>query len=109
MIFFDLESGLTDQTIHDTLDGVPVTLRIIWNERFKYWTMSIYDRQQAAIITGVKLVRDYPLISRFNLSQLAGDFIFYRVSGPDDEASFDSLGVDYELVYLSEVEINVIR
>lgn len=109
MIFFDLEGGLTDQTIHETLDGVPVTIRIIWNERFKYWTMNLYDRQLEAIITGVKLVRDYPLISRFNLSQLAGDFIFYRVSGEDDEAAFDSLGGAFELVYLSEVEINAIR
>ena len=108
MIFFELERGQTDQTIHETLDGVPVTLRIIWNERFQYWTMSLYDRQQAPIITGVKMVRDYKLISRYSLNALAGDFIFYRLSGSKDEADVDSVGNDYELVYLSKVESDVI-
>lgn len=108
MIFFELEPGLTDQTIHETLDGVPVTLRFIWNERFQYWTMSIYDRQQAPIIIGIKLVRDYKLIGRYNLSELAGDFVFYRISGGSEEATADSLGNDFELVYLSKEEADVI-
>lgn len=108
MIFFELESGQTDQTVHETLDGVPVTLRILWNERFQYWTMNLYDRQLNAIISGVKLVRDYKLIGRFNLSALAGDFVFYRISGNKDEADVNSIGNDYQLVYLSEVEANAI-
>lgn len=108
MIFFELEQGQTDQTIHETLDGVPVTIRVLWNERFKYWSMNLSDRQQAPIISGVKLVRDYKLIGRFNLSALAGDFIFYRISGSKDEADVNSIGYDYQLVYLSEEEANAI-
>lgn len=108
MIFIELENGLTDQTIHETLDGVPVTLRFVWNERFQYWTMSIYDRQQDPIIIGIKLVRDYKLIGRYSLSELAGDFIFYRTSGNSDEATVNSLGNDFELVYLSKGEADVI-
>lgn len=108
MIFFELEQGQTDQTIHEVLDGVPVTLRIIWNERFKYWSMNIYNRQQALIIAGVKLVTNYKLIGRFNLSELAGDFVWIRISGDKTEADVNSIGNDYQLVYLSEVEANVI-
>lgn len=108
MIFFEMEQGQTDQTIHETLDGVPVTVRLIWNERFGYWTMNLYDRQQTIIIAGVKLVRDYKLIGRYNLAALAGDFIFYRISGEKEEADVNSVGFDFQLVYLSEVEANVI-
>jgi len=108
MIFFDLEQGQTDQTIHETLDGVPVTLRFLWNERFQYWSMSIFDRQQDPIITGVKLVRDYKLIGNLNLAKLAGDFIFYRTSGYKEEADVNSIGFDFELVYLTKEEADVI-
>lgn len=108
MIFFELEQGQTDQTIHETLDGLPVTIRVIWNERFGYWTMNLYDRQQNIIIAGVKLVRDYKLIGRYNLAALAGDFIFYRINGDKEEADVNSVGLDFQLVYLSEVEANVI-
>lgn len=108
MIFFELEQGQTDQVVHEVLDGVPVTLRIIWNERFKYWSMNIYNRQQELIIAGVKLVVDYKLIGRFNLSELSGDFVFVRTSGDKLEADVNSIGYDFQLVYLSEVEANVI-
>lgn len=109
MIFFNLEPGLTEQTVHETLDGVPVTLRILWNERFQFWALNLYDRQLEPIITGVRMSRDYPLIGRFNLDALAGDFLFYRLNGSKDEADFDSIGGDYELAYLTQEEMNVIQ
>lgn len=109
MIYFSFQPGLPDQTLHATLDGQPVTIRLLWNERFKHWTMNLSDRQGAPIIAGVRLTRDYPLISRFNLSSLAGDFIFYRLSGSKVSADFDSIGYDYDLVYLSKDELDVIQ
>lgn len=109
MIYFNLENGTTDQVIHDSLDGVPVTLRIVWNERFSHWTMGVFDRQLDPIITGIRLTRGYPLLSGFNLDSVAGDFIFYRINGSKEDADIDSLGNDFDLVYLTEDEMNVIQ
>lgn len=109
MIIFQLEQGITDQTIHDTIDGTPVTLRFLWNERFKYWTVSIYDRQQEAISLGIKMVRSYPLISRLNLDSIEGEFYFFRQNGSKEEADIDSLGGDFTFVYLTSEENGIIQ
>lgn len=107
MIFFEFETDQTDQKIHETIEGVPVTVRILWNERFKYWTMTVYNRQQEAIISGVKLVRDYPLTSVFRLDEYSGDFVFIRTNGDKDEATVESIGRDFQLVYLTRAELDV--
>lgn len=109
MIYFDLEPGLTEQTIHEALEGVTVTLKIRWNERFGYWTMNIYDRQQESIINGIKLSRGVLLLDPYNIDALAGDFAFVRTSGEKEEADFSSIGGDFSLVYLTGDEVNVIQ
>lgn len=109
MIIFELESGLTDQTIHDSIDGVPVTLRFMWNERFKYWTFNLYDRQQDPIAIGIKMVRSYPLISRLNLDSIEGEFYFFRQNGAKEEADIDSIGGDFTFVYLTREENEIIQ
>lgn len=109
MIIFDLQPDLTEQTIHDVLDGVSVTLKVRWNERFGYWTMNIYDRQQSIIISGIKLSRGVMLIDPYNVDSLAGDFIFIRDSGEKEEADFSSLGRDFTLIYLTGAEVNAIQ
>lgn len=89
-------------------DDFPVTLRAKWNERFGFWSLGIYDRDRNPILTGIKLVQDFPLISQCNLSQFTGELIFLRMSGTKDRPDFSSLGGDHVLVYLSKEELDAL-
>lgn len=101
-------SGFPDQTLTTVLDDFPATLRVKWNERFSFWSLGIYDRDRNPILTGIKLVQNYPLIGRYNLSQFSGEMIFLRMSGAKDRPDFESIGGDHVLVYLTEGEFNAI-
>ena len=100
--------GYPDQTMTTVFDDFPVTLRAKWNERFGFWSLGIYDRDRNPILTGIKLVQNYPLVGKYNLSQFGGELIFIRMSGTKDRPDFDSLGGDHVLVYLAEEELNAL-
>jgi hypothetical protein len=48
-----------------TLDDVPYRFRFIWNTRFEFWSMSIFDREFTPIVQGIKVVLGYELISLY--------------------------------------------
>lgn len=101
--------GEPDQTIQEVLNGVPVTLRFKWNTRFKFWSLSIYSRDGDPIFTGVKLVRDFPLLERLRLRELDGDFVLARIYGDWDYPRFDSLPEEMAIVWLNGDEIEAVR
>lgn len=106
MISLNFIQGYTDQTLQAVFDATPVSLRARWNERFGFWSLGIYDRESVPIITGVKLIQDFPLLKRFNLDQFTGDLYFIRINGTKVRPDIESLGGDHILVYASEDEIN---
>lgn len=97
--------GAADQTISEVLNGVPVTLRFKWNTRFSFWSVSIYDRQNALIIAGLKLVRDFSLLSALQLETLNGDFIVAKLYGDWDYPRFDSLPSEFILAWLDPEDV----
>lgn len=96
-----LIAGQADQRLDVTLDGETFSLRVIWNELHGYWSMNIYQRNRELIISGVKLVKNIPLIARYNLKSPPGDFIFYDNNSGKERPDFDSLGNDHLLLYRS--------
>lgn len=97
--FITLSPGQTDQTADITIANQPFTIRVLWNTRFEYFSLTISDRSGAAILTNVKMVATYPLVKRFKLFTFAGDFYFLSASNSGLRPTFDDLGSDYNLYY----------
>lgn len=102
----DLVPEFPDQKINVVLDDFSATLRIQWNERYGFWTLSIYTRDQQPVIEGVKMVRDFPLLQGLHLQQFTGDFVFLRINGGKDRPDIMSPGDDFQLLYVSRDELN---
>ena len=74
-----LLSDTTDQTVDVVLSDEPYTLRVLWNEKFQYFALSVLERSGTIIIENIKMVPNYPLIGRFKDTRLpVGDFFFYN-------------------------------
>jgi len=96
-----LLSDTTDQLVDVVLSDNPYTLRILWNERYGYFSLSIYARDGAVILENIKMVKNYPLIGRFKNTLLPiGDLYFIDNKNKNSRALYESIGTgDYSLVY----------
>ncbi|SEQ64648.1 hypothetical protein SAMN05216522_10519 [Rosenbergiella nectarea] len=108
MITIGLQSGLADQTSELAIGSETMTLRVKWNQRFNFWSLSLYDRESSIIIGGIRMVRDAPLLQNLRVPNIDGEFIFIRQFGDKAEADFNSLGNDFVLVYITREEINAV-
>lgn len=92
-----LSSDTTDQTIDVVLSGEPYTLRILWNELFGYFSLSVLERAGDVIVENIKMVPNYPLIGRFKDIRLpVGDLYFYneQAIASGIRPSYFSIGTD---------------
>lgn len=48
-----------------TLSGVTYILDFNWNSRGNFWSLSVYDRDQIPIVTGIRLIAYYELIKQY--------------------------------------------
>lgn len=96
-----LLADTTDQLIDVTLSDNPYTLRVLWNERAGYFSLSIFERAGAVILENVKMVKDYPLIGRFKDTRLPiGELYFFDQRSQTPRPLYTSIGTgDYALVY----------
>lgn len=97
-----LIAGLPDQQLDITLEGEPLSLQVIWNERFGYWSLSVYRRTGEAIIVGVKMVKDFPLLQQTKPHSPPGEFIFFDNASGKSRPDFYSVGGDHQLIYISK-------
>lgn len=94
-----LIAGSADQTLDVTIADVPYTLRVLWNERFGYWSLSISYRDGEAILTNIKMVNNFPLVGRFQRLNMAGDLYFVHRAGKTHRPTYDDAGGEYGLFY----------
>lgn len=95
-----LQQGVTDQTLSVELGGNPYKLRVLWNERYQYHALSIGTLADELILENVKMVRDYPLIGRYQDARLpSGELIWLREKGKAEYAGYDDPEVTYGLYY----------
>ena len=98
-------TGVTDQLIDVVLSNNPYTLRILWNERFGYWSLSIYERDGAVIVENIKMVKDYPLVGQYKDTRLpVGDLYFIDPKSRSTRPDYDAF-TDYVLAYYVPDEI----
>lgn len=94
-----LQSNSADQTLDVTIAEIPYTMRVLWNERFGYWSLSIAYRDGEAILTNIKMVNNWPLTSRYSRLDLPGDFYFVHKAGKTYRPTYDDVGGEYGLYY----------
>lgn len=100
-----LIAGQADQTLDVTLDGQPYTLRVLWNTRFEYFSLSINEKDGDAILTNIKMVNNYPLLKRFKRLPMAGELYFIHRGGKTYRPTFDDIGMNtYGLYYYDPEE-----
>lgn len=95
-----LQPETTDQLVSVELDGNPYILRVLWNERFGYFSLSVSAADETPILTNVKMVKNFPLIGRFRDTLLpAGDLYFVQEKGTSERAAYSDLGTTFGLYY----------
>lgn len=100
--------GETDQWIDETFGPTPVSLRIKWNERGQFFTLSVYNRQREPLIEGIKLVRDTPLLRRFQLTGIDGALVCWRTYGDKEKPDFESFPDEFTLIYFDADDLAVL-
>lgn len=91
----------TDQLVDVVLSDNPYTLRVLWNETFGYFSLSVFEREGAVIFENIKMVKNYPLIKRFKDTRLpVGELYFIDNKNKNPRALYSSIGTnDYSLMY----------
>lgn len=87
------------------LDNIPYRLTFNWNTRGEYWVMSIADRDEVKLVSGIKLVMNFPLIRRYPGRGLpSGEFIVVDPSLQLERAGRNDFQDKVKLIYGSEDE-----
>jgi len=95
-----LQPETTDQLVSVELDGNPYILRVLWNERFGYFSLSVLTDDEQPILTNIKMVKNYSLIGRFKDTRLPfGDLYFVQEKGIAARPGYNDLAVNCGLYY----------
>ena len=87
------------------LDNIPFRLTFNWNTRGEYWTMSIEDRDEVKLASGIKLVMNFGLIRRYPGRGLPpGELIAIDPSQQLEKAGRNDFLDKVKLLYVSEDE-----
>lgn len=91
---------LAEQLLSIELDGNPYILKVLWNERFAYFSLSIYTADEKPILLNIKMVKNFPLTGRYKNSLLPrGDFYFIQEKGNAERPLYSDLAMNFNLYY----------
>lgn len=91
----------SDQLVYVELDGNPYILRVLWNERFGYFSLSVSEADQTPILVNVKMVKNFPLTRRFQDLRLPfGALFFVQETGNADRPAYSDLATSFNLYYI---------
>ncbi len=100
-----LPSGLPHFSLQVELDGTTFTLEFRWNSRDGAWYMNLEDAEGTHILSGIKVVADWPLGARFQVAGLpAGQLSAVDTSGAGLDPGFTDLGTRVQILYLTAAE-----
>jgi len=89
------------------LDNTDYTLRFAWNQRLERWSMDILSIQDIVLVSGIKLVSNWPLLRyyQWDLRVPQGEVMAVDLSPDLSPPGIDDLGVGLrcELTYFSTV------
>lgn len=95
-----LNPETSDQRLSVELSGNPYILRVLWNDRFSYWALSINTSDDEPILTNIKMVKNFGLTSRFKSILLPpGELFFIQENGTSSRPSYEDMGTTHNLYY----------
>lgn len=91
------------------LDGVTFLLDLRWNARLEAWQLSLFTAEEVALVQGVTVVTNRPLLRRFRAraGMPAGDFFAFDQTETVAAAGYDQLGPDraVDLLYVEAADL----
>lgn len=100
MVLLPVEPGLARYNFQCDLDNVSFKFSFEWNDRDSGWYMSIADVNGVALLSGRRVVLNYPLINLYRDSNLPlGSITAFDSTGTDTEPGYSDLGDRVYLAY----------
>lgn len=94
----DPEIEADDFTI--SLDGGVYRFRFTWNSRAQAWVMDVLTEAEEPIVSGVRVVVNFPILDQFEDSRLPpGKLIVVDTGGTGEEPGRNDLGARVQIVY----------
>jgi hypothetical protein len=101
---FKLPFVNSNQKFNISLDGKSLSVTCVWNQEIPAWVISIQDANTGDdIITGVSLVTGVNLFEQFYYTGVTGFLIVYTNGNPTEIPTFESLGNESNVYYLTEL------
>ena len=100
-------SVVPSQTFPITLDGINYNLKLVWNSRGEFWTISISDANQNTIVSGIKMTLNYGVLQDYRAYSVPpGDLMFLDTSGDETKIEFEDFGNNrpLNLVYVEAAD-----
>lgn len=96
-----------------TLDGADYLLSLAWSQREEKWYLSLADGEDVPIVSGVKVVADYPLLSLSHHDSRCppGELMATDTTGQGLDPHFADMSGDAPrvvLVYIPAAEVETI-
>lgn len=97
---------LSSYTQRVVLDGREYTLGFQWNQREAKWYLSLADQDGVAIVHGIKVVADFPLLRTLTDRRAPpGEIWAQDRSGTGADPGLRELGVRVILVYMDAADL----
>ncbi len=98
-----------DITFLATLDGIQYRLRLCWNDRGGFWTLSIRTPAGSSLLEGVKVVPNYTLLKPYHRPGIPpGELLVITADTMQAVGRQDFADGRATLVYATEDEVNAI-
>lgn len=94
-----------------SLENINLNIELQWNERASTtgggsWFINFYTSEGEPIVTGIKLVPNYPLTQRYIDTRLPdGEFFCLRNTSTITDIGRNNLGTDFRLTYITAQEL----
>ena len=107
MLTIDILPDTAYQLRRVELDGTPYQLTLAWNGRMGAWVLSLATVDGVALVSGLTLVSNRPLLRRFRhvVGLPPGEFMATDLTGTIPAADYTQLGSKIELIYFEESEL----
>ena len=93
------------------LENIIYRLYFLYNEKFDYWSMSIFNEDDDLLLSGIKIVPNYPMIYYLNNRvDITGDFYCEISSKKTSSITRNSfVSGEANLLYLTDEEVATIK
>lgn len=100
MVLLPCAPGVARYTFQCELDKVTFGFGFEWNDRDSGWYMSIADVSGTVLLSGRRVVLNYPLINLYRDTALPlGNIMAFDSTGTDTEPGYADLGARVYLAY----------